>query len=300
MDDLAYFPSGTQTYVGCLASGLRVRWYERGASGGELPTVLCLHGFPELAVSWREQLAGLSDSFRVVAPDMRGYGGTDAPSRVRDYDLDLLTRDVVELIDALGVAKVHLVGHDWGGAIAWEVGQRHGDRLHSLTAINCPPVQIMLGQLRRFEQLRRSWYFLFFQLPYLPERMLTKDPEATVARVFETNARNREAFAGAKLEPYIRQLRERGAPGINYYRAAARRWPRRLAPIDVPTRLIWGLRDPALGPWFADPSLYESFVRNFDRRLLEDVGHYPQLEAADQVNAALREHFERIERAVAA
>lgn len=300
MDDLAYFPSGTETFVGCLASGLRVRWYERRSSNASVPTVLCLHGFPELAVSWREQLAGLSDSFRVVAPDMRGYGGTDAPSKVRDYDLDILTRDVVELIDALGVDKVHLVGHDWGGAIAWEVGQRHGDRLHTLSVINCPPAQVMLKQLRRFDQLRRSWYMLFFQLPYVPERMLTKDPEATVPRVFRGNARNTAPFTQAALEPYVRQLRDRGLPGINYYRAAARRWPRRLSRIDVPTRLIWGLRDPALGPWFADPTLYEHWVTSFDRRLLEDAGHYPQIEAPDEVNAALREHFERVTRAAAA
>jgi epoxide hydrolase 4 len=297
MDDLAYFPSGTQTYVGCLASGLRVRWYERRPEGKfedpGAPTVLCLHGFPELAVSWREQLAGLSDRYRVVAPDMRGYGGTDAPSRVRDYKLEILTRDVVELIDALGVDKVHLVGHDWGGAIAWEVGQHHGDRLHTLSVINCPPVPIMLSQLWRLDQLRRSWYMLFFQLPFMPERMLTSDPERVVPRMLKRNASNPAPFGPAALEPYIRQVRERGLPGVNYYRAALRRLPRRLKPIDVPTRLIWGLQDPALGPWFADPEQYHRFVRNFERTLIEDAGHFPQLEAAEQVNAALREQFER-------
>jgi epoxide hydrolase 4 len=293
MDDLAYFPSGTQTYVGCLASGLRVRWYERGPSSGA-PTVLCLHGFPELAVSWRDQLDGLGDDYRVVAPDMRGYGGTDAPRRVRDYDIDLLRRDVVELIDALGVAKVHLVGHDWGGAIAWEVGQRHADRLHSLAVINCPPAQILLGQLRRLEQLRRSWYMFFFQLPLLPERMLTRDPEAAVQRMFKANAHNHEPFTQARLEPYVRQIRERGLPGIHYYRAAIRRLPRKLEPIRVPTRLIWGLRDAALGPYLADAALYERFVPDFDRVLLDDAGHYAQQEAPAAVNAALREHFERV------
>jgi pimeloyl-ACP methyl ester carboxylesterase len=296
MDDLAYFPSGTQTYVGCLASGLRVRWYERRPTD-DAATVLCLHGFPELAVSWREQFAGLADRYRVVAPDMRGYGGTDAPSRIRDYNLELLTRDVVELIDALGVDKVHLVGHDWGAAIAWEVGQRHGDRLHTLTAINCPPIQIMLKQLRRLDQLRRSWYMVLFQLPYLPERMLN---EETVPRLFKAGACNRSPFGPAQLEPYLRQVRERGLPGLNYYRAAIRRWPGRLTPIDVPTRLIWGMRDPALGPWFTDPALYQGFVSKFDRALIDCAGHFPQLEAPDQVNAALREHFEQVEQAAAA
>lgn len=300
MDDLAYFPSGTRTYVGCLASGLRVRWYERRPDDRNAPTVLCLHGFPELAVSWREQLAGLSDRYRVVAPDMRGYGGTDAPSRIRDYNLDRLTRDIVELIDALGVDKVHLVGHDWGGAIAWEVGQHHGDRLHTLAVINCPPVPVMLSQLRRLEQLRRSWYMLFFQLPILPERLLTSDPEHRVPQMFKRNASNTAPFDPASLEPYIRQVRERGLPGVNYYRAALRRLPRRMRPIDVPTRLIWGLQDPALGPWFAEPELYTRFVSKFERTLIDEAGHFPQLEAPDQVNAALREHFERASQAAAA
>ena len=290
MDDLAYFPPGTETYVGCLFSGLRVRWYARGPAGA--PTVLCLHGFPELAVSWREQLAGLGDSYRVVAPDMRGYGGTEAPTRVRDYDLDVLVRDVVELIDALGVEKVHLVGHDWGGAIAWEVAQRHGDRLHSLSVLNCPPVQIMLRGLLRPEQLKRSWYFAFFQLPYLPERSLTRDPEGVVRRVFRGSARNQAPFTTERMEPYVRQIRERGLPGLNYYRAGLRHRPRRLGRIRVPTRLIWGLRDAALGPWFADPQLYLGFVDHFDRVVIEEAAHWVQQEAPEAVNDALREHFE--------
>ncbi|PRQ02148.1 Fluoroacetate dehalogenase [Enhygromyxa salina] len=292
MDDLAHFPPGTQTYVGCLVSGLRVRWYERGPEREDAPTVLCLHGFPELAVSWHEQLAALGDDYRVVAPDMRGYGGTDAPSRVRDYTLDILARDTVELIDALGVDKVHLVGHDWGGAVAWEVAQRYGARLHSLSVLNCPPLQIMVKELRRLEQVRRSWYVFFFQLPWLPERRMRGNPEL-ITEVMRNNAYNREPFTHERLEPYIRQVRERGLPGINYYRAALRHLLRRLVPIHVPTRLIWGLRDHALGPWFADPTHYESWVDPFDRVLLEDAGHFPAQEAAKEVNAALREHFER-------
>jgi pimeloyl-ACP methyl ester carboxylesterase len=298
MDDLAYFPPGTQTFVGCLRSGLRVRWYERGPKAeGEVgpskaQTVLCLHGFPELAVSWREQLAGLSDRYRVVAPDMRGYGGTDAPPRVRDYKIDILARDVDEMIEALGVEQVHLVGHDWGGAIAWEVAQRYPNRLLTLSVINCPPYQLMMRELKRPDQLLRSWYFFFFQLPGVPEWRMRRDPEL-VAKAMLANAHNKQVFTPERLEPYIRQARERKMAGVNYYRAALRHVPTRLRPISMPTRLIWGLRDPALGPWFAEPSRYESWVRDFDRVVLEDVGHFPAQEAPDLVNAALREHFQR-------
>lgn len=299
MDDLAYFPPGTETFVGCLFSGLRVRWYERGPAEGA-PTVLMLHGFPELAVSWRAQLGALGDRFRVVAPDMRGYGGTDAPKRISDYAPDLLRQDVVELIDALGVDKVHLVGHDWGGAIAWDVAQRHGDRLHSLTVLNCPPRQHLMRELTRLEQLRKSWYMLLFQLPRLPERMLTRDPEGTVQRAFRDGSFNAEPFTAEYVEPYVRQIRDRGLPGIHYYRAAARTLPRPLGKIDVPTRLVWGLRDVNLGPWFADPERYSSWIRDFDRVLVEDAGHWVQQEAPEAVNAALREHIERTDPTLAA
>jgi pimeloyl-ACP methyl ester carboxylesterase len=298
MDDLAYFPPGTQTFVGCLRSGLRVRWYERGPKPeGEVgpskaQTVLCLHGFPELAVSWREQLAGLSDRYRVVAPDMRGYGGTDAPTRVRDYTIDILARDVLEMIEALGVEQVHLVGHDWGGAIAWEVAQRYPERLLTLSVINCPPYQLMMRELKRPAQLLRSWYFFFFQLPGIPEWRMHRDPEL-VAKAMLFNAYNKQVFTPERLEPYVRQARERKMAGVNYYRAALRHVPTRLRPISMPTRLIWGLRDPSLGPWFAEPSRYESWVADFDRVVLEDVGHFPEQEAPDVVNAALRGHFQR-------
>jgi pimeloyl-ACP methyl ester carboxylesterase len=305
MDDLAYFPPGTQTFVGCLRSGLRVRWYERGPKlegeagpskatirGDSKSTVLCLHGFPELAVSWREQLAGLSDRYRVVAPDMRGYGGTDAPTRVRDYTIDILARDVVELIAALGVEQVHLVGHDWGAAIAWEVAQRYPERLLSLCVINCPPYQLVMRELQRPDQLRRSWYFFLFQLPFVPEWHMRRHPEV-VAKALLANAYNKQPFTPERLEPFLRQARERTMAGVNYYRAALLHVPRRRRPISVPTRLIWGLRDPALGPWFAEPSLYESWVAHFDRVVLDDVGHFPAQEDPEAVNAALREHFEK-------
>ncbi len=293
MDDLAYFPPDTNSYVGCLVSGLRVRWYERGPQDIEdPPTVLCLHGFPLLAASWHEQLTGLSERYRVVAPDMRGYGGTDAPTRVRDYGLDVLTRDVIELIDALGVDKVHLVGHDWGAVVAWEVAQRYGHRLHSLSIINCPPVQVMVKELSRPEQLRRSWYFALFQLPWLPERMLARDPESIADRIAGL-AHNLAPFTRRRLEPYVRQVRERGLSGrLNYYRAAIPRMPTKLARIDVPTRLIWGVRDPVLGESCADPEHYRSWIESFDRVMIEGAGHMPMLETPAEVNAALREHFE--------
>ena len=120
-----------------------------------------------------------------------------------------------------------------------------------------------------------------------------------VERFFRTNSWNAEPFSRERIQPYVRQFSQ-GLRGVNYYRAMARRIPRRLREVDVPALLIWGERDPALGPWFHDPSRYEAFCRRFERVLIQDSGHFPHLEAPEAVNAALREHFAKIEAEVAA
>lgn len=291
VNTLAHFPEGTKVEHARLASGLRMRWYERG----EGPAVLFLHGFPELAVSWHFQFEGLAHRYRVIAPDMRGYGGTDAPTQVKDYTTDRLVEDVIELCDAVGESQVHLVGHDWGGALAWQVAMRKVERLRSLAVCNCPPHQLMFRDAANLEQLRRSWYIFFFQLPAIPERWLLHDPETTVQRLFRAGAVNPDNFTNTALEPYVEQLRERGLPGLNYYRAALRKPLIKLQPIRCPVRLIWGLGDPALGPQYADESLYRPFCEDFSLSLIPEnvAGHWVQQEAPELVNAALDDHFSR-------
>lgn len=292
MNDLDWFPAGTRVEETRLPSGLKMRWYARGPARGA-PVALCLHGFPELAVSWRAQLAGLGDRYRVVAPDMRGYGGTDAPARVADYRMEHLCRDVVELIDVLGGEPVHLVGHDWGGAVAWEVAQRAPAQLRSLSVLNCPPTGMLMREvLRNPRQLARSWYAFVFQVPRLPEWLLGRDPERSMRKVFHGAALRHEVFTDEVLAPYVRQLRERGLPGIQYYRAA-RRFRGKPVPVPLPVRLVWGLGDPALGPWFTEPARYQAYARDFDRVVIEGAGHWVQQEAPERVNAALAEHFAR-------
>jgi pimeloyl-ACP methyl ester carboxylesterase len=252
-----------------------------------------LHGFPELAVSWRHQFAALGDMWRMIAPDMRGYGGTDAPPRTRDYGLRHLVQDVIDLLDELGAPHAHLVGHDWGGAVAWRVAQVHGDRLHTLSVLNCPPVEIMKRHVVDPDQLRRSWYIFFFQLPFLAERTFRKDPATMIKRVFRGGAVNKAAFTDAELEPYIDQVRDLGLPGLEYYRANFSLIPERPRPITVPTRLIWGVGDPALGPQFADPRHYRDWVRKLDVVTIPAAlsGHWVQQEAPGEVNDALRQHW---------
>lgn len=256
--------------------------------------MILLHGFPELAVSWRFQLEALSNDYRVVVPDMRGYGGTDAPPRVSDYAPDLLVGDVLDLADTVGADRFHLVGHDWGGAVAWQVGMRHADRLLSLAVCNCPPAQLLWRDITNVHQLRRSWYMFFFQVPWLPEWLMRRDPRSTIEKAFRGSAVNPEPFTDEALQPYIEQLRDRGLPGMNYYKAALRRPTTRLSTIDCPVRLIWGLGDHALGPHFANPSAYLDFCPDFTLTAIpvNVAGHWVQQEAHARVSQSLREHFE--------
>lgn len=286
-------PPDTESHTHRLANGLSMHWLARGPRHG--PTAILLHGFPELAVSWRHQFAGLSHEVRLIAPDLRGYGGTDAPSRDRDYAMPLLVGDIIALIDAVGCDRVHLVGHDWGAALAWEVARAHPDRLLSLSTLNCPPQDVLLRvALRHPVQLLRSWYMVFFQIPWLAEWLMRRDPERWARRAFRDTAATPAVFDDAALAPYVTQIRDRGMPGIRWYRAAFWRPSWRQRPVDVPTRFIWGLQDPFLVAQFADPKWYAGFTPQLDVVRIPDAGHWVQQEAAVEVNAALEAHWSSV------
>lgn len=285
VDPLSLFPDGTRSRDVDLHSGLRMRVYEAGAA--DAPPVLCLHGFPELALSWRHQMAGLSDRYRIIAPDLRGYGHTDAPKGRASYRLEALTRDIVELMDALRLEKVHLVGHDWGAAIGWEVAQRYPTRLHGFSVLNGPPVGLMNRQIFKPKQLLKSWYIFYFQLPWLPEFQFLRRPEHHVKAAF-MSGKNKDAFADdAYLEPYVDSLRRTNVAAINYYRAALLELGKPMLPVTVPVQIVWGIHDRFLGLEFADPDLYASFVDELRIVKIDSAGHWVQQEAPEPVNEAL-------------
>lgn len=279
--------------VGCHALWVpvedegRLAVYRRPGSG--VPVVL-LHGFPELAVSWAPLAERLGPEWDLWIPDLRGYGQSFAPADRKAYRLSRLREDVLALVDATESERVHLVGHDWGGAIAWEFGGRHAERLASLSVVNCPPLELLLRTcFKRPAQLRRSWYIAAFQIPGLAERWVRKDPRAFMRRALKGTAARREAFTDEVLRPYEEQAAERGLPGLNYYRAAPRRWRWKGPVIERPVHLIWGLEDRALGPWFADPAAYADRAANLRVSTLPGVGHWVPHEAPDDLARLLPE-----------
>ena len=271
------------------ANGLRFAIDEAG-SGDDV--ALCLHGFPESRRSWRHQLGPLAElGWRAVAPDMRGYGDSERPREVEAYRMRHLVDDAAALFDVLGARRRLLVGHDWGAAVAWAFAIRRARPLDGMVIMNVPHPDVFRGVLSRsWAQRRRSWYMLFFQLPKLPEFLLTAGDARAVERAFTGMAIDKSAFPPEVLRHYRDNARKPGAMTamIDYYRANATDFARPAEPtpmIDVPTLMIWGEEDKALGLELTEG--YAPLVADFTLERLPRVSHWVQQEAPDAVNARL-------------
>jgi pimeloyl-ACP methyl ester carboxylesterase len=261
---------------------------------GEGPLIVLLHGFPEFWFSWRSQIGPLAAAgFRVVAPDMRGYNLSSRPAGVAAYDAGRLAADVRGLVRERGAESALLVGHDWGASVAWETAMSHPEVVERLVILNVPHSRRLLRGLRTPRQLRKSWYFFFFQLPQLPERVA----RARRWWYFRHLLRDaRPAYTPQEIERYVEAWSQPGAAAamINYYRAAFRQSPKRAAarlrPIQAPTLVIWGQRDRFLGPELAEPDRDD--VPNLDRVVrLPDASHWVHHDEAERVTQLLVDFF---------
>jgi pimeloyl-ACP methyl ester carboxylesterase len=270
-------------------NGIRLHIVEAGPPDG-LPVVL-LHGFPEFWYGWRSQIPALAQAgYRVIAPDQRGYNLSDKPRGVASYALDRLVDDVVGLIDTLGIDRVGLVGHDWGGAVSWWTALRHPHRLSRMAILNMPHPLVMSEHARRsLSQMHRSWYILAFQLPWLPEMLLRRRDYRAGQAILAGTAKP-DIVGPADLAQYREAWSQPGAltAMLNWYRAALRLPPGRLEAgprVRVPTLLIWGRHDVALGHEMAQPSL--DLCDEGRLVTLDAATHWVQHDQPGQVNALL-------------
>lgn len=282
-NELSLFPEGTRMHDRRLASGLTMRWYELGPQ--DAPAALFVHGFPELAVSWTHQFAGLSDRYRLLALDTRGYGGSDAPFWFWSYTMRKSARDCVEILDAMGIERAHLVGHDMGAAIVWEAVQHFQNRFRSLAIVNGPCLPLMYRNV--FKQAGPSSYVWRMLVPYYFESFAKRDPEFFLRDAFHRDEDHKRVFTDEVIDAYAKHIHARGLPAINYYRACAYFPIFRLYPVDIPVRLIFGENDPWVGAFLRNPATYSGFVKNIDSVLIRDMGHFVQQQAPAQVNDAL-------------
>jgi epoxide hydrolase 4 len=265
-------------------NGVRLHRVEAGTG---TPVVL-LHGFPEFWWGWRRQLPALASAgFRAVAPDLRGYHFSEKPSGVGSYRVETLAADIAALIAALGVERAHLVGHDWGGVVAWYTAMLYPERVERLVVMNAPHPEAFRRELRRGPQALRSWYAGFFQLPLLPETAFRAGDYRLVDRVFRSAAGRGGVFSEAELARYREAAARPGALSamLHYYRAAVR-FPRpRTRTIPHETLLVWGERDPALGVELTEG--LEPWVPRLRVERIPEAGHWVQHEASERVNQLL-------------
>ena len=273
-----------------LVRGVRLHYVEAGAG----PLVLLLHGFPQSWLCWRHQIPALAAAgFRVVAPDMRGYNLSNKPRGVAAYALDELAGDVEDLVAALGEQSADVVGHDWGGIVAWHLAATRPQRLRKLAIVNAPHPAAYLRELRTLDQLARSWYVLLYQLPWLPEAILRRSDFAVVERILREQPRRAGAFTDDDIRAHKAALAEPGALTaiVNYYRAALPRLFRltrsRHARVGAETLLIWGEEDAYLRRELAEG--VERWVPRLRVVRLPGVSHWVPADAAEEVNRLLVE-----------
>jgi pimeloyl-ACP methyl ester carboxylesterase len=272
------------------ANGLR---FHVAACGAGDRLALCLHGFPECWYSWRYQMPLLAQmGYRVWAPDLRGYGDTQRPPRMQDYAIEHLLDDVAGLIDAAGARETLLMAHDWGAVIAWYFAMRQVRPLQHLVIMNVPHPAVMERAMRG-RQLFRSWYALFFQVPWLPEKLLSLGGHRAIGDAFRNMAIDKSRFPEEVLRVYREQAARPGAltAMLNYYRAlvrgggAARQRRLGYPLITTPTLMIWGEQDAALGKETTYGT--ERHASNLTLRYLPQVSHWVQQEAPEAVNEIL-------------
>jgi epoxide hydrolase 4 len=258
------------------------------------PMVVLLHGFPEFWFGWRRQIGPLAAAgFRVVVPDTRGYNLSSRPHEVEAYAVDRLATDIRGLITELGSESASLVGHDWGGTIAWTAAMNHPDVVDRLAILNAAHPRRLQQGLMNPNQLRKSWYFFFFALPGLPEDVV-QARNWHFFRHFLHDAN--PPYTPEELERYVEAWAQPGAATgmINYYRASVRASQKEakaaIRAISAPTLVIWGQRDGYLGEDLAEPE-HDDVPNLQGVERLADASHWVHHDEAERVNELLLDFF---------
>jgi pimeloyl-ACP methyl ester carboxylesterase len=277
------------------ANGLRFGTSVDGPPDGQL--AILLHGFPEGAEMWLRQIGALAKAgYLAVAPDLRGYGKTDAPEGVESYVIDHLVADVAALIKAFGRTEAHVAGSDWGALIAWYFASRHPEMTKTLTVLSVGhPAALAAASAEDEDQQQRSRYVGLFLAEGKAEQVLADENYRRLRAMF-TLGPNPDAMPRSVIETFVKSLSRPGrlTAALNYYRAnlsGDSAWAS-LEPDDVkvtaPTTLLWGDQDPALGRRSAEETA-KYMAGDFRLVVLQGAGHWLQFERADEVSRTMVE-----------
>ena len=270
-----------------------VRLHLVTAGDEDNPLVVLLHGFPGFWYGWRRQILALVEAgYRVVVPDQRGYNLSERPDGLDSYRMSRLSADIAALVESEGRDSAHVIGHDWGAAVAWDLALRHPEVVDRLGIVNVPHPAVMERTLKTDpRQLLRSWYMFAFQLPGLPEWALGRNDAAGMVSALEDSA-GEGAFSEADLERYREVWRRPDAvrAAVDWYRALVRR--RDDPPtetVEAPTLVVWGEEDVALLPKMARESL--DYCEDGRLETFPNASHWVHREEPERVNDHLLRHL---------
>lgn len=267
-------------------NGIRLHYVTQG----EGPLVVLLHGFPEFWYSWRHQIPELAQHFKVVALDLRGYNDSDKPKDAKGYHITELMKDIQGVIKGLGYDDCILGGHDWGGAIAWSFAHRYPEMLEKLIVMNMPhPAAFSEALQSNPQQMLKSWYIPFFQLPLLPELLMQAEDYRAITSTFSDGVSNKHAFSPTDIEIFKDAAAKRGALAamLNYYRSNSDLFQQDWETLEIPTLMLWGVDDAVLGKELTFSTT--NYVRHLQIKYLENCSHWTQQEQPELVNHYMKE-----------
>lgn len=274
-----------------ITNGIKLHYVTQGE--GKL--MLMLHGFPEFWYSWRHQIPEFAKDYKVVALDLRGYNESDKPQALEAYNIKELRQDVAGVITGLGYENCILVGHDWGGAIAWNFAYHYPQMVEKLIALNIPHPAKLVEGLRMPQQLLKSWYIFFFQLPFLPELLIQSNDYQLIAEAFKGMAIDKSIFNKEDIDAYKDAAAKRGAltAMVNYYRNIFQglfQDSTKEMELEIPALMIWGENDAALSKELT----YETtkYVKNLTLKYIPNCSHWVQQEQPQLVNQYMREFLD--------
>jgi pimeloyl-ACP methyl ester carboxylesterase len=269
--------------------------------------IVLAHGFPELAYSWRHQIPVLAQAgYHVLAPDQRGYGGSDRPEAVEDYDIHALTGDLIGLLDVVGAEQAIFVGHDWGAMVVWQAALLHPGRVRAVAGLSVPPIP--RARSRPTERWRQKFgddfYMLRFQEPGLADAEMAADVRSTMSGMFAGLLGGPSPLpdwiSPAEFEYYVSEFSRTGFTGaLNWYRNYDRNWQSTAqladARIEVPALFVGGTADP-IAPTMNPARAGEVVAGPYTVEMIDGAGHWVQQERPDEVNKILLGFLREVER----
>ena len=274
------------------ANGIRQHYLDAGSG----PVVVLLHGFPETNYAWRHQIPVLAQRYRVIAPDLRGYGETDKPAA--GYDKRTMALDIVELLKALGISKIALVGHDRGARVATRFAKDHPAVVDRLVVMDNVPTRIVARSIDS-KTARAYWFFFFHLVPELPETLIAGREDLWLRHFFSDWCYNPLTISGADFDTYVQAYRRPGAVRGAMADYRANREDNAQDELDTETKIacpvlsLWGANFEAVGEMFDMPAIWSEMASDVRTVAIDECGHLPHEEQPERVNELLLEFLEQ-------